>query len=605
MAVCAGMRTIVGSTNCGPRSVRRPPPATMSPPSALICVDGGKHVRQRVGRDERSHQRGRIERVANAHLLVRAHQPIDQLARDRLLHDDAPRRGAALAGGADRAEQDRARREIEVGVLGDDDRVVAAELEDRPAEAFGHRRRNVLADLRRARERDERQPAIAEHALADGAPGTDRQREDAAHAVVGHDAVGDVLHGDRAERRRRGRLPHHGVAADRGNRRVPRPDGDRKVEGGDHADHARADATAPSSGAPAAPSPSSGRRADARGRSRSRRCRSSPALRRGPRRGSFPSRATRDRRAAPSARGGRSPGRARALRASARASSATIRTRATASPTTWSYDSADACSTRAIGSPVVGLYDTSSCAPGALIQRSAPADAPWFTSSSFSFASKAGVVTMVGIRPLPCRALERRHNTQIYQTRCVACGFARFHPGSPTFVIHLVLSHTSLFGASTCASFSHSSTHRLSILTTEQTGRPSGAAQNVPDRQPEVSRSNRLRRPCPSARAADLRHPTSRHGRRKPNVRGCAMASCSAERADGRIYPRLQRARSSHRQAQALTEVDEPRQMHASRGKTRRDAVAVSNSSHEAHAGRAVDDIAGGKCGTDPADEHD
>ena len=51
------------------------------------------------------------------------------------MHDEPPRRRAALAGRADRAEQDRAHRQIEPRVLGDDDRVVAAELEDGAAEA--------------------------------------------------------------------------------------------------------------------------------------------------------------------------------------------------------------------------------------------------------------------------------------------------------------------------------------------------------------------------------------------------------------------------------------------------------------------------------------
>ncbi len=40
------------------------------------------------------------------------------------------------------------------------------------------------------------------------------------------------------QRRLRRRLPDHGVAAHRGERRVPRPHRDREVEGGDDADHA-------------------------------------------------------------------------------------------------------------------------------------------------------------------------------------------------------------------------------------------------------------------------------------------------------------------------------------------------------------------------------
>jgi len=50
------------------------------------------------------------------------------------VRDDAARRGAALSSRADRAEQDRPRREVEVGVLGHHDRVVTAQLQDAAAE---------------------------------------------------------------------------------------------------------------------------------------------------------------------------------------------------------------------------------------------------------------------------------------------------------------------------------------------------------------------------------------------------------------------------------------------------------------------------------------
>ena len=92
------------------------------------------------------------------------------------------------------------------------------------------------------------------------------------------------LRRERRERRLLRRLPDHGVAADERQRRVPRPHRDREVEGRDDAARRRADARSPSSGGRRARWRWSGRRAGATGRRRSRRCRSSPALRRGPRR---------------------------------------------------------------------------------------------------------------------------------------------------------------------------------------------------------------------------------------------------------------------------------------------------------------------------------
>ena len=51
-------------------------------------------------------------------------------------------------------------------------------------------------------------------------------------------ALEDRLAGKRGQRRLFRRLPDHGIAADQRERRIPRPDGDREVEGGDDADDA-------------------------------------------------------------------------------------------------------------------------------------------------------------------------------------------------------------------------------------------------------------------------------------------------------------------------------------------------------------------------------
>ena len=70
------------------------------------------------------------------------------------------RRRAALAGRADGGEEHAADDEVEVGARRDDRGVVAAELEQRAAEAGRDARRQLLAHLRRARGRDERDPRI-------------------------------------------------------------------------------------------------------------------------------------------------------------------------------------------------------------------------------------------------------------------------------------------------------------------------------------------------------------------------------------------------------------------------------------------------------------
>ena len=61
-------------------------------------------------------------------------------------------------------------------------------------------------------------------------------RSAGASAEAGDRLVEDRLTGERADRRLVGRLPDHRVAADDGEREVPRPGRDRKIEGGDDAD---------------------------------------------------------------------------------------------------------------------------------------------------------------------------------------------------------------------------------------------------------------------------------------------------------------------------------------------------------------------------------
>ena len=62
------------------------------------------------------------------------------------MDDEAARGRAALAGGADGAEHDRAHRQIEPRVRGHDDGVVAAELEKRAAEPSRDGLRDAAAD---------------------------------------------------------------------------------------------------------------------------------------------------------------------------------------------------------------------------------------------------------------------------------------------------------------------------------------------------------------------------------------------------------------------------------------------------------------------------
>ena len=158
------------------------------------------------------------------------------LVDQTLVTKHAARRRAALPSGADRAEHDRRDRQIEVGVVHDEQRVVATALQDRLAIAARDLGTDDLADRRRPRERDQRQALVRHHRLADFFVAADDQARERAEALLFEDRTTDVRQADRGQRCLRARLPDARVAADVGQHRVPGPDGHREVERGDDSD---------------------------------------------------------------------------------------------------------------------------------------------------------------------------------------------------------------------------------------------------------------------------------------------------------------------------------------------------------------------------------
>ena len=148
MSVCEGIRTIVGSTNCGPISGRRRPPKSTWPPSASACFNALNMSSTASAVIRWTHQYGRIQRISDPHLSIRVHQPLDKFLRDALVNDDAPCRCASLACRADRSKQDGACCQIKICVLCDNDRVVAAKLQNRASESSCNGLRYMLPNRR-------------------------------------------------------------------------------------------------------------------------------------------------------------------------------------------------------------------------------------------------------------------------------------------------------------------------------------------------------------------------------------------------------------------------------------------------------------------------
>ena len=213
--------------------------------------------------------------------------------------DDAAGRGAALSGRAEAAPQAAVDRQLEVGVVEDDDRVLAAHLE---VDLLERRRGGLVhepAGRRRSGERDD----------PDGGMGDERRP--GAGAIAGHEVddagrqagVGQRLHEvDGRERRLLGRLQHHGVAADQGREDLPGRHGDREVPGGDQAAHARPAGGSTSRTCCAARTVSSGRRGGGPRPPSAGPCRWLPARRRPFRRRPCPSRGSCRAQSGPCAR---------------------------------------------------------------------------------------------------------------------------------------------------------------------------------------------------------------------------------------------------------------------------------------------------------------
>ena len=156
------------------------------------------------------------------------------------MDDQAAHRRAALAGGAHRAERDGAQRQVEIGRRRDDRGVVAAEFED----AAGKAARQPLADdpphAGRAGRREDRHALVVDQRLANRAAANQHGQQVVRRvgAEPGRRATVERLDRQRRQRRLLRRFPHHRVAANEGQRGVPRPHGDREVERRNDADDA-------------------------------------------------------------------------------------------------------------------------------------------------------------------------------------------------------------------------------------------------------------------------------------------------------------------------------------------------------------------------------
>ena len=141
------------------RSPPRPPPAgrparrlrscPISTYARSVCERGLVDQRPDVGASASGRRRGAAAPRAS-------HQRPQEVVVDLPVQDQPAGGGAALAGGAERAPEHALERQVEVGVVHHDHRVLAAHLERQPLVHPAADLADAGAGLRRAGERDDR-----------------------------------------------------------------------------------------------------------------------------------------------------------------------------------------------------------------------------------------------------------------------------------------------------------------------------------------------------------------------------------------------------------------------------------------------------------------
>ena len=176
--------------------------------------------------DARPHVDVGIEAVADAERFHAPRELVDELLVDRLVHEQARGRRAALAGRAERAPDRAVDGEIHVRVLHDEDRVLAAHLEVQPLERRSAGLRDPPADLGRARVGDDLDVWVLDERIADLAA---RAHDDVEDPRRKPRLLEDARERDDRGRSVRRRLDDDRVAGDERGHGLPRRDRHREV----------------------------------------------------------------------------------------------------------------------------------------------------------------------------------------------------------------------------------------------------------------------------------------------------------------------------------------------------------------------------------------
>ena len=183
---------------------------------------------------DRSHVRAGGSSVTDAPGLQAVPQPVDELVVHTVEDHQSGRGGAPLPGGAVAALQGDLDGQVEVGVVGDDQRVLAAHFQLHARPSSGRRSEHALTGGYRTGEGDGGDLRGAGEDIADVSAASHDEVE---HTGGKSGPVQRVHQRPRAGRYRIGRLEHDRVAVGQRRGDLPGRDRDREVPGGDDRDH--------------------------------------------------------------------------------------------------------------------------------------------------------------------------------------------------------------------------------------------------------------------------------------------------------------------------------------------------------------------------------
>ena len=223
----------------------------------------------------------RIGGVAQHQLGGQRGDPLDELVGDVAVDDQPGGRGAALAGGAEGAEERAVGGQLEVGVGQHDHAVLAPELERH--QASGPAAMAAAATLRPVGTEPVKLTAPMPGWVAMAAPGSPWPWTTLSSPAGMPASTRQATNALGAQRRLLGRLQHDAVAGQQGREELPRRDGHREVPRRDHPDHADGVARRPGQLVGQLRGHRLRRGRSGPGRRRSGPCRRPPARRRPPR----------------------------------------------------------------------------------------------------------------------------------------------------------------------------------------------------------------------------------------------------------------------------------------------------------------------------------